>query len=70
MKQIITLLFLILFVCSGCTHKFDGFECDESGVCGEGIEYTINHDTFIINKQTCLEHGKEWNDKLNVCYMY
>lgn len=50
--------------------KLDKYTCDESGVCAEGLEYTIGHDKFIINKETCLQHNKKWNEKLKACYMY
>ena len=71
MKKIITTIFLLLFICSGCTDdKLGKQDCAEAGVCAEGLEYSINNDTFIVSKETCINHNKKWNDDLKVCYMY
>lgn len=72
MKRIVILLFIILFICSACTnnHKINKFDCDEAGICAEGIEYTIDSDTFTVNKESCLKHNKKWNEELKACYMY
>ena len=60
----------LLYFCNSNSVKVDEYSCDEAGVCPEGIKYTIEHDTFIINKETCLQHNKQWKEDIKACYMY
>ena len=44
-------------------------DCNEYGMCKEGIAYTIKDETFIISKETCLQHNRKWREDLSACYM-
>ena len=44
-------------------------DCDEFGICKEGLEFIVEKDIEIINKENCLKYNFEWREDLNACNM-
>jgi len=44
-------------------------DCVEFGICKEGLEYTHNSNTFVINKENCIKYDFEWMEDINACYV-
>lgn len=63
--------FIILLFClkEQNTPTLSKTDCDEFGICKEGLIGVIENETFIINKDTCLKYNKQWREDLNACYM-
>lgn len=69
----------IALVCFACFFYFlgtanrneitlDKLDCDEFGICKEGLEYIYKGNTYIFNKDNCIKHNFEWREDLNACY--
>lgn len=41
--------------------------CLEFGICSDGTSIRIDNKVIQINKETCLEHNRIWDNKRNVC---
>ena len=44
-------------------------DCAEFGICKQGTEYIIGDEKFIINKETCISHGRKWHEDIQSCFM-
>lgn len=69
-KQFFIFLILILSLCvinKNVNAKPDNQDCIEDGLCKSGIIYTIDDDTFTVNKENCLKHNRIWYENINAC---
>lgn len=71
LRNIAVLILVLLLALWCCLPQFlpnigDGM-CVTMGSCKEGAEVKTVSGKVVINKQTCVQNGWEWNDKKNSC---
>lgn len=70
MKKALFLLFIICFICCGCSNKDSAMlNCLEAGYCAEGLSVYIDDKEATITKEFCLENSFKWYENDRSCFI-